>query len=162
MKIFEEIPERSDSIEGNAIQKAQYICHNYSVSCFADDTGLEVSALDNKPGIYSARYAGPECCSRNNIKRVLAELAHINDRQARFRTVIAYSNRSYTKTFEGIVEGRIAYKPAGDEGFGYDPIFIPNGFNQTFAEMTLEQKNAISHRSRALKKFIEFLLSIDV
>ncbi len=159
VNIFEEIPEKQDTIEGNAIQKAQYVCNKYGINCFADDTGLEVRVLNNRPGIYSARFAGPECSSEKNIIKLLGELQNYKDRSARFRTVIAYKEESNIFTFEGIAEGTIAYEPVGFEGFGYDPVFIPKGYNQTFAEMRLEQKNAISHRAKALRSFIQFLTS---
>ena len=161
MRIFEDIPETADTLEGNAIQKAQHIFDKYHIPCFADDTGLEVYALDNRPGIFSSRYAGPECLSSKNIAKVLYELEHTTNRKAKFRTVIAFSDNHFTKTFEGIVEGTIVKEPAGSGGFGYDPIFLPDGFDMTFAEMTLEQKNSISHRTMALKKFICFLLSLN-
>jgi XTP/dITP diphosphohydrolase len=161
MNIFEEIPETADTIEGNAIQKTLFICNKYQMPCFADDTGLEVIALNNRPGIYSSRYAGPECNSVNNIKKVLSEMSHVTSRHARFRTVIAFSDGTITKTFEGIVEGSIAHGPSGSKGFGYDPIFIPYGYTRTFAELTLEQKNSISHRTKALNKFVDFLMTLN-
>ncbi len=157
MNIQEEIPETQVSIEGNAIQKARYILENYGINCFADDTGLEVNALNNRPGVYSSRYTGPECSSEKNIAKLLEELKNCHDRSARFRTVIAYAEPGNTYTFEGIAEGNISVEPFGNDGFGYDPVFIPKGYERTFAEMTLDQKNAISHRAKALKKFIHFL-----
>ena len=156
-KISEDIPETQDTIEGNAIQKAQYIFNKYGFTCFADDTGLEVDALNNRPGVYSSRYAGPEGSSEKNIQKLLKELHGSSDRSARFRTIIAFTDGTQTFIFEGIAEGSISFTPAGNGGFGYDPVFKPVGFNQTFAEMTLAQKNTISHRAKALQKFTEFL-----
>ena len=159
VNIIEEIPETQDTIEGNAIQKAQFVYDNYGLNCFADDTGLEVTVLNNRPGVYSARYAGPECSSKKNIIKLLGELKNHEDRSAKFRTIIAYVEGSNIFTFEGIAEGQITLEPKGIEGFGYDPVFIPKGYKQTFAEMKLEQKNTISHRAKALRNFIDFLTS---
>lgn len=159
INILEDIPETQNTIEGNAVQKAYYVYNNYGYNCFADDTGLEVMALNNRPGIYSARYAGPECSSIKNMAKLLEEMKNQTNRSARFRTVIAYIEENNTYTFEGIIKGTISYKPTGNKGFGYDPIFIPDGFSLTFAEMNLEHKNAISHRGQALKKFVRFLTS---
>lgn len=158
-EIFEDLPETRDSIEGNAIEKARFIYEKYSLPCFADDTGLEVSAIGGRPGVYSARYAGEEGDSKKNIKKLLKELEYVNDRVARFRTVIAYINKGVSETFEGCVEGKITTQEHGINGFGYDPIFMPKGFSVTFAEMQLNEKNKISHRSIALQKFILFLNS---
>ena len=157
--IFEEIPETQDSIEGNAVEKAKFIYEKYSLPCFADDTGLEVKALGGRPGVYSARYAGEDGNSKNNIVKLLKELENIDDRIARFRTVIAYISNGVLKTFEGCVQGIITNQVQGKNGFGYDPVFIPRGFIKTFAEMPLREKNKISHRSIALQKFIAYLNS---
>ncbi len=157
--INEDIPETQDSIEGNAIEKAKFIYEKYSLPCFADDTGLEVMALNGKPGVYSARYAGKDGDSRNNIVKLLKELENVDDRIAQFRTVIAYINNGVLKTFEGYLEGTITNQEQGKNGFGYDPVFIPKGFIKTFAEMPLNEKNKISHRSIALQKFIAYLNS---
>ena len=153
-----EIPETSDTIEGNALQKADYVKHNYSIDCFADDTGLEIDALDGAPGVYSARWAGENCSYEDNVKKTLVELKGIKDRKARFKTVIALNLNEKTYLFEGIIEGEITEQPSGDSGFGYDPIFIPKGYAQTFAEMPKELKNKISHRAIAIKKLITFLI----
>lgn len=157
--IFEEIPENQDSIEGNAIEKAKFIYEKYSLPCFADDTGLEVKALGGRPGVYSARYAGDDGNSKNNIVKLLKELENIEDRIAQFRTVIANFSNGVLKTFEGYIEGTITNQVKGKNGFGYDPVFIPRGFTKTFAEMPLTEKNKISHRSIALQKFIAYLNS---
>ena len=159
--ISEEIPETQDSLEGNAIEKAKYIFDKYSCTCFADDTGLEVQALNNKPGIFSARYAGSDCDSKKNIKKLLLELKHFDNRSARFRTIIAYIKDGELITFEGVVHGAITHQEIGVNGFGYDPVFIPSGFDRTFAEMTLHEKNKISHRSIALQKFVTHLNSVS-
>jgi XTP/dITP diphosphohydrolase len=155
--IEEEIPETAATLEGNAIQKAKYIYHKVGISCFADDTGLEVDALNNRPGIFSARYAGEACIAENNMNKLLSEMSGIVDRKARFRTVIAFIHKEQVHCFEGIVNGVIAPEKSGTNGFGYDPVFLPEGFEKTFAQMSLEEKNKISHRSRALQKFLSFL-----
>jgi XTP/dITP diphosphohydrolase len=154
---IEDIPETSDTLEGNALQKALYIKKNFGYDCFADDTGLEVDALDGKPGIYSARYAGSQRNFNDNISKVLKELEPKTNRSARFRTVIALVLDSGQYLFEGHVEGRIIDEKRGTGGFGYDPVFVPDGFEKTFAEMTLDEKNKISHRALAVKKLIAFL-----
>lgn len=151
------IPETQDTIEGNAIQKAEFIYDKYQLPCFADDTGLLVTALEGKPGVYSARYAGEHCSSEDNMAKLLHELSGFMDRTAEFKTVIALINDSGTYTFEGSVDGEILTEKSGNEGFGYDPIFKPIGFQCSFAEMTTEEKNAISHRGKAVKKLIEYL-----
>lgn len=157
---FEDIPETGNTLEKNALQKANYIHNKYNMDCFADDTGLEIEALENRPGVYSARYAGPEQDSLENISKVLEEMQGKSSRKARFRTVIALilDNKNYF--FEGIVNGSIIKENRGTEGFGYDPVFLPDGYEQTFAEMCLEEKNKISHRARATRKLIGFLQSI--
>lgn len=157
--IVEDLPETSATIEGNALQKATYIKQNYGLDCFADDTGLEVTALDNEPGVRSARYAGEERSDAANIQLLLEKLALKDTRSARFRTVIALILGDHTYTFEGVVEGEIISEPRGINGFGYDPVFVPHASSQTFAEMDLEAKNRISHRARAFQKMIAFLAS---
>lgn len=153
----EDIPETADTLEGNAILKAQFVWERFGLSCFADDTGLEVPVLGNAPGVYSARYAGPQRNATDNMDKLLDELNEINQRNARFRTVIALILDGQMHTFEGIVNGTITREKHGSEGFGYDPIFKPEGFDQTFAEMNMEQKNTMSHRGRAVLKLVEFL-----
>lgn len=155
--IFEEIPETKDNIEGNAIEKAMFIYNKYGLDCFADDTGLEVEALGNRPGVFSARYAGPNCSYLDNVNKLLSEMKGIVNRKARFRTVIAYVEQGKIHTFEGIIEGIITDNIIGDEGFGYDPVFKPVNSGITFAEMPIGMKNKISHRSLALQKFIKYL-----
>ena len=157
-----DIPETADTLEGNALQKAQYVVDHFGMSCFADDTGLEVDALNGEPGIYSARYAGEEHDSEANMTKLLNNLGQNNNRKAQFRTVIALLEMEGGKIrqhlFEGIVKGEIIRKRRGGEGFGYDPIFQPEGYQQPFAEMSGEAKNAISHRGRAVRKLVEYLL----
>ena len=157
IKCFEEIDETADTLEGNALIKAQYIKDKYGFDCFADDTGLEVEALDNAPGVYSARYAGEEKDPKQNMKKLIAELSGKDNRKARFRTVIALILNGETELFEGIVEGRITEQESGNEGFGYDPIFVPEDYTVTFAEMSSADKNKISHRGRAVEKLINHL-----
>jgi len=156
---LEDIPETSDTLEGNASQKARYIFEKYGLNCFADDTGLEVEALNMAPGVYSARYAGPQRDSEDNIQKLLFELDKINNRNARFRTVISFIMNGTEILFEGIVEGEILKKPRGKQGFGYDPVFQPKGFNVSFAEMGMDEKNEISHRGRAFTKLINYLIN---
>ncbi len=154
----EEIPETADTLQGNALQKAQFVYDKYHLSCFADDTGLEVEALGGEPGIFSARYAGGEGHdSEANMRKLLAKLEHEDNRRARFRTVIALLRGGSLHTFEGIVEGVITREKSGAEGFGYDPIFRPDGYDQTFAELGADVKNKISHRARATEKLACFL-----
>lgn len=153
----EDIPETSATIEGNALQKAQYVKEKYGYDCFADDTGLEVKALDGAPGVYSARYAGDQKNNEENIDKILQELSDKSDRTARFKTVIALILDGEEHSFEGICEGEILKKRIGEEGFGYDPVFQPIGYSKTFAEMSLKEKSEISHRGRATRKLIEFL-----
>ena len=157
-----DIPETADTLEGNALQKAQYVVDHFGMSCFADDTGLEVDALNGEPGIYSARYAGEEHDSEANMTKLLNNLGQNNNRKAQFRTVIALLEMEGGKIrqhlFEGIVKGEIIRERRGGEGFGYDPIFQPEGYQQTFAEMSGEAKNDISHRGRAVRKLVEYLL----
>ncbi len=165
-----DIPETADTLKGNALQKAEYVASHYHIDCFADDTGLEVDALGGAPGVHSARYAGGEGHdSEANMRKLLAELGENNNRKARFRTVIALIELeddestefplhfNNTKFFEGIVEGQITRERHGEEGFGYDPIFQPDGYEQTFAELGMEIKNRISHRARAVEKLVRYL-----
>lgn len=152
----DDIPETADTLEGNALIKARWIKERYGFDCFADDTGLEVNALDGRPGVYSARYAGPGHDSKANMDLLLEQLEGVSDRKARFRTVIALIEGDEENLFEGIVTGEITRKAAGNSGFGYDPVFRPEGFDLTFAEMKAEEKNKISHRGRAVMKLIEY------
>lgn len=154
---FEEIPEDYDTLEQNASQKARYIYSKTKRNCFADDTGLEVDALDGKPGVYSARYAGEGKDPKDNIVKLLKEMDGVKNRKARFRTVIALIIDGREYLFEGIVNGQIIAEERGVDGFGYDPVFLPDGFSSTFAEMVLDQKNLISHRARAVGLLIDFL-----
>ena len=155
----EEIPEDHDTLQENALQKAKYIADHYEVDCFADDTGLEVEALNGEPGVHSARYAeGTDHDSEANMDKLLRKLGNNNNRRARFRTVIALIIRNQEeKLFEGIVEGHIAYEKKGTEGFGYDPIFVPDGYDESFAQLGLDIKNGISHRARAVAKLAKYL-----
>jgi XTP/dITP diphosphohydrolase len=162
----EELPETQPTIEGNALQKATYVFDHYQVSCFADDTGLEVEALNGEPGVFSARYArlngvvgqaGEHRSDHDNIKLLLSRLATHTNRKARFKTVISLVSKDEVNNFEGIVYGTIVEAPSGSNGFGYDPVFKPDGFEKTFAEMDLSEKNLISHRALAVKKLINFL-----
>jgi XTP/dITP diphosphohydrolase len=154
---FDEIPETADTLEGNALLKARFVAQRYGFDCFADDTGLEVTALNGAPGVYSARYAGEGKNSSDNVAKLLDELRDCPDRNARFRTVIALIIDGNEHLFEGIVGGEIIDRPRGNEGFGYDPVFRPEGFEQTFAEMAASLKNSISHRGRAVSKLKKFL-----
>ena len=153
-----DIPETGSTLEENALQKAQYVYDHYHIDCFADDTGLEVDALNGAPGVYSARYAGDGHDSEANMTKLLNELGENNNRSARVRTVIALIQQGEVHEFEGIVNGEIIRERRGGEGFGYDPIFQPDGYDQTFAELGLDIKNQISHRARATRKFAEYLL----
>lgn len=153
----QEIPETADTIEGNAIQKARYIKERYGYDTFADDTGLEVRALDNAPGVYSARYAGEAKDNEANINLLLENLKQQSDRVAQFKTIFALCLGTELYTFEGIVRGEITHERHGAGGFGYDAVFLPEGYKDTFAQMTQEQKNRISHRGRALQKLSAFL-----
>lgn len=154
---MEEIPETSDTLQGNALQKAQYVVEHYHTHCFADDTGLEIEALDGRPGVYSARYAGEHCTYQDNVDKVLAEMKGKTNRKACFKTVVALILDGETHLFEGRVDGIIIEEPRGSAGFGYDPVFQPDGYDQTFAEMGDELKNSISHRARAMQKLMDFL-----
>jgi XTP/dITP diphosphohydrolase len=154
---IEDIPETQPTIKGNAIQKAEYIKTNYGYDCFADDTGLVVKALNGEPGVYSARYAGPQRNAEDNMNKLLTELKNKDSRAAQFETVIALHLNGELKTFTGICKGEITIEKHGEKGFGYDPIFRPESFEETFAEMDLDLKNKIGHRGKAVKQLIEFL-----
>lgn len=153
----EDIPETAKTLEGNALLKANYIFEKFGLACFADDTGLEIDALNGEPGVYSARYAGEENNSLNNMNKVLDLLGNNPHRTASFRTVIALIQGTNPKYFEGKITGKIAYQPQGESGFGYDPIFIPDGYSGSFAQIGSEEKNQISHRALAVKKLVEYL-----
>ena len=154
----DDIPETADTLQGNAIIKARYIYEKFGINCFADDTGLEVDALGGEPGVYSARYAGEECDPKENMNKLLDNLTGISDRKAQFRTVIALIIGEEKHLFEGIVRGTIIEERRGEGGFGYDPIFVPEGYEHTFAELGSEVKNRISHRAKAVKQLAEYLL----
>lgn len=157
----EDIPEEQETLEGNAGQKSFYVYNKYGYNCFADDTGLEINSLNGEPGVYSARYAGEEKSAEANMNKVLEKMAKIKNRDARFRTVISLVIEGHEELFEGIVEGEIITEKRGNSGFGYDPIFRPEGFNQTFAEMNLTAKNKISHRARVVEKLISYLKNLQ-
>lgn len=152
----DDIPETADTLEGNALIKARYIYEKFGVDCFADDTGLEVEALNGEPGVYSARYAGEDCNPEANMYKLLQNLTGENNRNAQFRTVIALIINGEEKLFNGIVKGTISREKMGNAGFGYDPIFIPEGFSESFAQMTSEMKNSISHRYRATEELSNY------
>jgi XTP/dITP diphosphohydrolase len=153
----DDIPEDYTTIEENAAQKAFYIYERYHTDCFADDTGLEIHALNNEPGVYSARYAGEQCSFQDNINKVLGKLKNVTDRRARFRTVIALVMEGKLTLFTGEIAGRITLERRGNQGFGYDPVFVPDGHIKTFAEMEAAEKNGISHRNIAINKLVKFL-----
>ncbi|MBD5368403.1 MAG: non-canonical purine NTP diphosphatase [Bacteroides sp.] len=153
----DDIPETADTLEGNALIKARHVYSNYGYDCFADDTGLMVDALGGEPGVYSARYAGPECDSASNVALLLDRLKGVADRSARFKTVIALLLGGREYVVEGKVEGSITDGPRGEAGFGYDPVFQPEGFDKTFAQMTDGEKNAVSHRGRATAELLKIL-----
>jgi XTP/dITP diphosphohydrolase len=155
--IVEELPENQVTLEGNALEKARFVFAKTGKNCFADDTGLEVEALNGEPGVYSARYAGPENNSEANLQKLLQKLSDKNNRKAQFRCVIALIINNKEWLFEGVVKGKIINEKRGGDGFGYDPIFIPEGYEKTFAEMSLSQKNKISHRAIAVNKLADFL-----
>jgi len=157
IECYDYIPETGNTVEINASQKAYYIFNKFGFDCFADDTGLEIEALNGRPGVYSARYAGEDCNFDDNINKVLSEMKGITNRKARFRTVISLVINGIEKQFEGIVKGQILTGKHGKEGFGYDPVFLPDGFDITFAEMPLKLKNSISHRGLAVQKLCEYL-----
>lgn len=153
----EELPETGDTLDHNAFQKARYVYENYGVDCFADDTGLEVEALDGAPGVYSGRYAGEPRSDERNINKLLKEMEGKTNRKARFRTVIALIQDGMEHAFEGIAEGEILEEMSGTGGFGYDPVFRPLGYQKTFAELSLKEKNQISHRGKAVQALVDFL-----
>lgn len=161
LNFTEEVPETQPTLEGNALQKARYVHERLGCNCFADDTGLEVEALDGAPGVISARYAGDHKNSEDNIDKLLLQLEGKASRRARFRTVIALIIQGEEMLFEGIVEGEIIRERRGAEGFGYDPVFVTQGHSQTFAQMPLELKNTLSHRFRAVKMLAEYLMSVN-
>jgi len=154
---LEELPETGDTLEHNAFQKARYVKEHYGVDCFADDTGLEVNSLNGEPGVYSGRYAGEPRSDERNMDKLLKTLNHQDDRSARFRTVIALILDGNEYQFEGVATGEILIQRTGDGGFGYDPIFRPDGFTRSFAQLTMLEKNQISHRGKAVQSLIDFL-----
>ncbi|HSQ47300.1 MAG TPA: non-canonical purine NTP diphosphatase [Lutibacter sp.] len=154
---FDNIPETATTLEGNAILKANYITQKYGLDCFADDTGLEVEALNNEPGVYSARYAGENNNAEANMNKLLQHLENSKNRKAQFKTAIALNIKGKQFIFEGVCKGTILTEKRGDSGFGYDPIFKPEGFNRSFAEMNLTEKGSISHRGKAIEKLVTFL-----
>lgn len=156
----EDIAETADTIEGNALLKANYVFDNYRVACFADDTGLEVKALDNAPGVFSARYAGLENNAQANMEKLLQNLRGRENRDARFKTAIALRTFSAKEVFLGLCEGEIIESPKGEAGFGYDPIFRPLGYEKTFAQMDLDEKSAIGHRGKAIRQLVKYLSEI--
>ena len=158
---FDEIEETATTLEGNAKLKADYITKNFEYNCFADDTGLEVFSLGGKPGVYSARFAGEPANAENNMKKLLSELENKTDRKAQFRTIVALNLNGDYFEFEGICKGEIITEKRGEKGFGYDPIFIPDNYKETFAEMNAETKNTISHRGIAIQKLVDFLSNLN-
>ena len=157
----EDIPETGDTLEANAFQKVHYVKENYNYDCFADDTGLEIDALNGAPGVYSARYAGPEKSAEANIEKILNELQGKENRKAKFRTAIALTLNNEEHLFEGEINGHISKVKQGHEGFGYDPIFIPENDKRSFAQMSMEEKGAVSHRGRAVKKLVTYLNNLS-
>ncbi|WP_299386086.1 non-canonical purine NTP diphosphatase [uncultured Lacinutrix sp.] len=157
---FEDVPETQNTIEGNAIQKAEYIKEHYGYDCFADDTGLEVEALNNEPGVFSARYAGPQRDANDNMDLLLNNLKEKPNRNAQFKTVVSLHLNGDLKTFTGICKGEITLDKKGNQGFGYDPIFMPNGYTETFAEIDLKLKNEIGHRGKAVALLVQFLSTL--
>ena len=153
----EELPETSDTLEDNSAQKAYFVFDNYGYNCFADDTGLEIEVLDGRPGVYSARYAGEDCVAEDNMQKVLGEMQGEDNRDACFRTIISLVLDGKEFQFEGQVDGQIIPEKWGDKGFGYDPIFLPDGFEESFAQMSVKRKNEISHRGLVVKQLIDFL-----
>lgn len=158
----DDIPETAPTLDGNALIKARWVKERYGFDCFADDTGLMVECLDGAPGVYSARYAGPHCSPADNIRLLLENMKDCKNRNAKFRTVVALIYKGAEYLFEGEVKGIIVEKNSGESGFGYDPVFLPDGYSLTFAEMAADQKNSISHRGRAMKRFAEFLQTSGV
>ena len=160
LKITEKIPETGDTLKKNALQKAKYVYDKTGLDCFSDDTGLEIEALNYRPGVYSAMYAGPDCNAENNMRKVLKELEGKTNRNAQFKTVIALILQGKEYFFEGLVSGEILKVRSGKDGFGYDPIFRPVVYKESFAEMSIAQKNEISHRGLAVKKLVNFLAGL--
>ena len=160
LRVTEEIPETGDNLKKNALQKAKYVYDKTGLDCFSDDTGLEIEALDCRPGVYSAMYAGPDCNAENNMQKVLREIEESPNRAAQFKTVIALILNGEEYFFEGVVSGKILKEKSGEDGFGYDPIFRPVGYEKSFAEMSIAQKNEISHRGLAVKKLVKFLAGL--
>lgn len=158
---FEKIPEDYETLQENAAQKALFIFNKYGKDCFADDTGLEIDALNGEPGVYSARYAGENCTFEDNMNLVLKKLKGITNRKAQFKTVIALVRNGSVRYFEGVVSGEITTEKRGSNGFGYDPIFIPDGHSLTFGEMTAEMKNSISHRAHAIDALVHYLKGFE-
>jgi len=156
-----EIPEDYETLEENAFQKAQYIFDRYKISCFADDTGLEVESLNGAPGVYSARYAGEDCVAENNMRKLLSEMQGKANRRAAFKTVVAFVTDTEKRAFEGVATGEILVEKQGNEGFGYDPIFKPGGYDVSYAEMSSLEKNKISHRGKAVRKFTDYISSMS-
>ena len=156
---FQELPENQDTLEGNSLEKARYVFDNYQTSCFADDTGLEVDVLNGDPGVMSARYAGIQKDSNDNIDLLLRNLRNVKNRDARFRTVITLITPNGVNQFEGKIEGEILSSRRGSQGFGYDPIFQPSGFSKSFAELSMMEKNEISHRALAFRKLVNYLVT---
>ena len=154
---FEDIPETADTIEENAVMKANYVTQKYGYDCFADDTGLEVEALNGEPGVYSARYAGEQRDANDNMNKLLLNLKNTSNREAHFKTVIALNLNGKQHLFTGIAKGEITLEKAGNQGFGYDPIFRPEGFSDTFAQISMQEKGRISHRGKAIQLLIDFL-----
>jgi len=152
----DDIPETANTLEGNALLKAQYIYNKFGFNCFADDTGLEVEALNGEPGVFSARYAGEDNNAQKNIQKLLTELGSNPNRNAQFRTIIVLIKDGSLNYFEGKIEGKISYKPTGNDGFGYDSVFVPNGMDRSFAELSTIEKNKISHRAVAVRKLAEY------
>ena len=159
---FEDIPETADTIEGNAILKANYVTEKYGYDCFADDTGLEVEALNGAPGVYSARYAGEQKDANDNMDKLLFELKDKTNRKANFKTVIALNLKGKQNLFSGIIHGKIIEEKIGTNGFGYDPIFVADGYEKTFAELSMEEKSTISHRGIAVKQLIEYFTKNNI
>ena len=157
IECLEDIPETADSLEGNALLKAEHIYKNYGYNCFGEDTGLEVEALDNRPGVHSARYAGEGHDSQQNMEKLLHDLEGVENRKAQFRTVVALIEDGEVHYFEGIIKGKITTELSGNGGFGYDPIFMPDGYTQTFAELGKDLKNKISHRALAIEKLKRYI-----
>lgn len=157
-----DLPETHETIEENSLEKAETLSRKFNTACFAEDTGLIIDSLNGEPGVYSARYAGENATFEDNVKKVLAKMQGIENRTARFKTVITYYSEGSFVQFEGITEGRMTNEPIGESGFGYDPIFIPTGSDRTYAEMTLEEKNAFSHRKKSFDLFANHLKYISV